>query len=108
MDSDPYLMTYPAFLIGQPPTEGQSEQVAVRMVNGRPALPHFTETLFAERFMEAEGVAAGIILIPSPVQLANFIRRYRDQLELVIIDPNPANNRATAFEVGLFLSQLEA
>ena len=108
MDFNRFLMTYPAYLIGLPPENGHLEQIAVRTVDGRPALPLFTETIHAERFMDAEGVSAGIIVVPSPVHLANVIRRYRDQLELVIIDPNPANNRAMVFEVGLFLSQLES
>ena len=108
MDDERYLMIYPAFLIGQPPEPGKPEQIAVRMVDGQSALPIFTETLLAERFMDAEGFSAGVIGVPSTEHRENFIRRYRDQLEFVLVDPNPVNNRATVLEVDSFLSQLES
>ncbi len=107
MDDTTFLMCYPAFVIGHASQGGSPEQVAVRMIDGRHALPVFTETIFAERFMDAEHIPGGIFVVPSPAILLNLIRRYRDSLELVIVDPNPETGRATQFDVDVFMRGLE-
>ena len=108
MDEDErFVMTFPAYLIGQPPAVGESHKLIVWNMGDIPALMVFTESIFAERMIDYENIPGGIFVAPKREHLAELLRRHRGQFQLVLVDPDPATKKATACNADDFLSQLE-
>lgn len=81
---------------------------ATTEANNQRALMVFTEEIFADRIMIAEGIAANVVSIASPNTLADIIRRNRKHFSMVLIDPNPTTRIGRGFPVDEFLLGFES
>lgn len=103
-----FVMNFPVYVIGRAATNDSPEQITIAVLHGRPTFMVFTKTLFAERQIDQQHLTGGIHAIEEPEHLATCIRRYRNQIEVVAIDPNPAMNRGIWIEADSFLHQTES
>ncbi len=113
MNSDDFLLLYPVFLLGKYPAgiiqadPDLRQRYAITTANEQAALLIFTERELAERMMMVEGLAANVISIGSPVELADVIHQNRPHLEIVLVDPNLSTKMGRGFPVDPFLRELE-
>ena len=112
MDDSGYLLMYPVFLIGRHAAEKCRENPsllqhwATTEVNQQRALMIFSEPLHAERLMIAETVAANVVPVETPAELADIIRRNRRHFTMILVDANMTTGIGRAFTVDEFLACL--
>ncbi len=112
MDFGPFLLRYPVFLLGRYAAEAVTSDPSIRQwfaitdADGQPALLVFTGSERAERMMMEEGIAANIIPVETPAELADIIHANRQHFGLVLIDPDPSIGIGRGFPVDQMLREL--